>query len=52
MHAIADISRFCIKKKIPFGCNVESVSIKKEEILASFELVKMVEEAFINMGLR
>lgn len=52
MNAVADISHFCMEKKIPFGCNVESVSIRKEEVLASFELVHLVEAKFKALGLR
>ncbi len=31
---------FCIQKKIPIGCNIESVSIRKVEIEASITLAK------------
>lgn len=34
---------FCIAKSIPFGINIESVSIRKEEIEASIDLYKRVE---------
>jgi hypothetical protein len=43
-YSIAEqIVTFCKKKGLPFGFNVESVSIRKEEIEASIELVKMIE---------
>jgi hypothetical protein len=42
---IADIlSNYCIEKNIPFGFNIESVAIKKEEIEASITLLKQVEQ--------
>ncbi|MCB1167745.1 MAG: methylenetetrahydrofolate reductase [Leptospiraceae bacterium] len=34
-----ELADFCAEKKIPFGINVESVSIRKAEIDASVELV-------------
>jgi len=36
---LADLAEFCRSKHIPLGCNVESVSLRKEEIDASVELV-------------
>jgi len=42
---VADIlSNYCIEKNIPFGFNIESVAIKKEEIEASINLLKQVEQ--------
>ena len=42
---IADIlSNYCIEKNIPFGFNIESVAIKKEEIEASITLLKELEQ--------
>jgi len=52
VNAISDISDFCLEKGIPFGCNIESVSIRKEEVLASFELVHRIEDLFKRMNLR
>lgn len=52
VNAISDISNFCLEKDIPFGCNIESVSIRKEEVLASFELVHRIEDLFKRMNLR
>jgi hypothetical protein len=52
VDAVRDIARFCLTKGIPFGCNVESVSIRKNEVMASFELVKRVEAVLIELGLR
>jgi hypothetical protein len=43
-YTIAEqITEFCRKKRIPFGFNIESVSIRKEEIDASIELVCLIE---------
>ncbi len=43
-YTIAEqIVEFCRKKSLPFGFNIESVSIRKEEIDASIELVRMLE---------
>lgn len=52
LNSVAEISRYCLDKGIPFGCNVESVSVRKEEVLASFELVRQVEARFREWGLR
>ena len=38
----ADLSSYCLEKQIPFGFNIESVAIRKEEILASIELLKSI----------
>ena len=37
-----ELSDFCLEKKIPIGCNVESVAIRKEEIDASIELLHSI----------
>jgi hypothetical protein len=39
---LEDLLDFCAPKGIPLGCNVESVSIRREEIEASVELVTRV----------
>lgn len=36
------IRNFCQEKGIPLGCNVESVALKKEEVLGSFELTRRI----------
>jgi hypothetical protein len=41
-EVFADLSTFARAKGIPLGCNVESVSLKKEEIEASVELLERV----------
>lgn len=52
VEALRDIARFCLAKGIPFGCNIESVSIRKDEVLASFELVRRADEALRALGVR
>ena len=37
---IAEIIKFCKEKNIPYGINIESVSIKKEEIDASIYMIE------------
>lgn len=41
-QVFSDLLDFARSKDIPLGCNVESVSLKKEEIEASVELVRRV----------
>ncbi len=40
--AFAELHEFAVEKRIPLGCNVESVSLQKAEIEASVELVQRV----------
>jgi hypothetical protein len=47
-----EITDFCIAKNIPFGMNIESVSIRKEEIEASENLLRRVDRLFQKKGLR
>ena len=35
---------FCDRKGIPLGCNIESVAIRRDEVLASFELLKQIRQ--------
>jgi len=44
MAILQDLLEFCAPKGIPLGCNVESVSVRKEEIEASVELVERVRQ--------
>lgn len=39
-HIAIEIMEFALKKKIPIGFNIESISMKKEEIDASTELLR------------
>ena len=42
----AELFDFAIEKKIPIGCNIESVSIRKVEIERSVQLVEEIREIF------
>lgn len=44
--------QYCTKKNIPFGFNIESVAIRKEEIEASISMVHKVAEMLRANGLR
>mgnify|MGYP001609312692 CR=1 FL=1 len=35
-----DVQDFCQQKDIPLGCNIESVAVRKDEVIASFELME------------
>lgn len=37
-----DLREFAARKQIPLGCNVESVSVRRDEIDASVELVERI----------
>lgn len=47
-----DLIQYCQERSIPFGFNIESVSIRKEEIDASLELLHTVRELLKANGLR
>jgi hypothetical protein len=47
-----DLIQYCQEKSIPFGFNIESVAIRKEEIDASLELINTVSELLKINGLR
>lgn len=47
-----DLIQYCQEKSIPFGFNIESVAIRKEEIDASVELTNVVGELLREKGLR
>ncbi|MES3018081.1 MAG: hypothetical protein V4721_09890 [Bacteroidota bacterium] len=48
----SDLSDFCAEKGIPFGFNIESVAIRKDEIEASVNMVKKIAEMLNHKGLR
>lgn len=48
----AELIRFCKEHSIPFGFNIESVAIRKEEIEASIFLVNTIGEMLKTQGLR
>ncbi len=47
-----DLIQYCQERSIPFGFNIESVAIRKEEINASLELLHTVGELLRVNGLR
>ncbi|HMG91626.1 MAG TPA: methylenetetrahydrofolate reductase [Chryseolinea sp.] len=47
-----DLINFCEEKSIPFGFNIESVAIRKEEIDASHHLLNTVSDLLKAKGLR
>jgi 5,10-methylenetetrahydrofolate reductase len=47
-----DLIDFCLERSIPFGFNIESVAIRKEEIDASLELINTVSGLLKAKGLR
>jgi 5,10-methylenetetrahydrofolate reductase len=47
-----DLIQYCQERSIPFGFNIESVAIRKEEIEASLELLNTVGELLKVNGLR
>ncbi|MBK5279487.1 MAG: methylenetetrahydrofolate reductase, partial [Bacteroidia bacterium] len=47
-----DLIHYCKERSIPFGFNIESVAIRKEEINASLELLNTVRELLIANGFR
>lgn len=47
-----DLIQFCLARSIPFGFNIESVAIRKEEIDASLGLLSTVRELLRINGLR
>jgi hypothetical protein len=48
----AYLIQYCLEKSIPFGFNIESVAIRKEEIKASLELLNIVHGLLTLNGLR
>lgn len=47
-----EITHFCLKEGIPFGFNIESVAIRKDEIEASIALVNQISTLLRNQGVR
>lgn len=48
----ADIITFCKERNIPFGFNIESVAIRKDEIEASIFMVNRIGEMMEEQGIR
>jgi hypothetical protein len=50
---IADeLADFCKALGVPFGFNIESVAIRKEEIEASIAMVSKISEMLVEKGIR
>src|SRR5688572_9637260 len=47
-----DLIKYCKEKAIPFGFNIESVAIRKEEVEASLQLLNTVGELLTSNGFR
>ncbi|MFN3405518.1 MAG: methylenetetrahydrofolate reductase [Cytophagaceae bacterium] len=47
-----DLTDFCLTKQIPFGVNIESVSVRPEEIEASVYLLNKVKKVMEGAGVR
>jgi hypothetical protein len=47
-----ELTTFCKEKSIPFGFNIESVAIRKEEIEASISMVNDIGSMLIEKGVR
>jgi hypothetical protein len=47
-----DLVDFCQREAIPFGFNIESVAVRKEEVEASIQLLKIVDQLLKANGLR
>lgn len=52
LHVAEELIHYCSAKNIPFGFNIESVAIKKDEIEASIAMVNQIEEMLKNQGIR
>lgn len=48
----SQLTAWCRERAIPFGFNVESVAVRKEEIEASFALVNKLQRLLTDCGLR
>ncbi len=47
-----ELMDYCAAKNIPFGFNIESVAIRKDEIEASISMVNQIGEMLKNQGMR
>jgi len=51
INTFEELVDFACEKSIPVGCNVESVSIRKDEIDASIDLVRDIKKIFTKKGI-
>jgi hypothetical protein len=47
-----ELTTYCLSKKIPFGFNIESVAIRKEEIEASIRMTNTISDQLKALGVR
>lgn len=52
LNIAAELADFCAERSIPFGFNIESVAIRKEEIEASIDMVHKIAEMLEEKGIR
>jgi hypothetical protein len=48
----AELTTFCMERSIPFGFNIESVAIRKEEIEASIHMANQIGQMLKDSGVR
>ncbi|MGC4235340.1 MAG: methylenetetrahydrofolate reductase [Niabella sp.] len=46
------LTAFCVERSMPFGFNIESVAIRKQEIEASVDMVHQIGDMLVQEGLR
>jgi len=52
LNIAAELAAFCTERSVPFGFNIESVAIKKDEIEASIYMVNKIAEMLDKKGIR
>lgn len=52
LNIASELAAFCTERSIPFGFNIESVAIRKEEIEASIYMVNKIAEMLDKKGIR
>jgi len=48
----SELAAFCLERCVPFGFNIESVAIRKDEIEASINMVNQIAEMLAQKGIR
>lgn len=52
LNIASELADFCAERAIPFGFNIESVAIRKEEIEASIDMVHKIAQMLEDKGIR
>mgnify|MGYP001160615174 CR=1 FL=1 len=52
IHIAKELAAYCVERNIPFGFNIESVAIKKDEIESSIQMVNTIEQILKDYNLR